>query len=213
MASLEGYGKVIEADVLVLGGGIAGCLGAIQAKTLDADVVLVEKGKVGKSGASSFTGGDFAVFNPEWGHDFDFWMDCIARGTEYVNNRKWVEIVLRDSYSVFSDLLSYGVPFVRDDGDKSGFYRKTFGSTETLQVHATEVMPALRKKAIESGVRIFDKIVITDLLKNEGRVVGAVGFHRISGDFYTFIARATIQAMGNVSFGVAAYTQTTPGSG
>src|SRR6056297_3252341 len=40
-----------EGDVLVLGGGIAGCMAAISAAEKGASVVLVEKGAVKRSGA------------------------------------------------------------------------------------------------------------------------------------------------------------------
>lgn len=213
MSTGEIKNNVVEIDILVLGGGIAGCMATIQAKTLnaDADVVLVDRGFVGRTGQSAFMGGDLMVFNPEWGDDFDFWMDCIVQPGEYLNDRKWVEVLLEDSYAVFSELSSYGVRFVKDKDGKP--YRKSFGSIESVHTYGRKLMPQLRKKVIGSGVRIFDHVAVTDLLKQGGRVVGAVGFHRISGDFYTFIARATIAATGNASFKAVTFGQMTPGSG
>ena len=41
---------VVETDILVIGGGIAGCFAAIKAKEKGVTVVLVNKGYVGKSG-------------------------------------------------------------------------------------------------------------------------------------------------------------------
>ena len=37
--------EVASTDVLVLGGGIAGCFAAIKAKDLGLDVILIDKGK------------------------------------------------------------------------------------------------------------------------------------------------------------------------
>jgi succinate dehydrogenase/fumarate reductase flavoprotein subunit len=40
----------LEADILVIGGGIAGCFSAIKAREQGAKVILVDKGFTGKSG-------------------------------------------------------------------------------------------------------------------------------------------------------------------
>ena len=44
--------KIIETDVLVIGGGLAGCFAAVRARELGADVTLVDKNYIGRSGCS-----------------------------------------------------------------------------------------------------------------------------------------------------------------
>ena len=83
-------GNVVETDVLVIGGGIAGCFAAIKAKEQEVDVFLVDKGYVSKSGETPFAG-NTAVFRPEWGHKLDAWMDQVNTIGEYINNREWNE--------------------------------------------------------------------------------------------------------------------------
>ena len=46
----------IETDVLVVGGGIAGCFAAIKAKDKGLDVVIVDKAYVAKSGGTAAAG-------------------------------------------------------------------------------------------------------------------------------------------------------------
>ena len=58
--------KKYTCDVLVVGGGMAGCFAAIKARQKGADVILIDKGYVGKSGQSPYAG-SFMVFNPQWG--------------------------------------------------------------------------------------------------------------------------------------------------
>jgi succinate dehydrogenase/fumarate reductase flavoprotein subunit len=53
-------------------------------------------------------------------------------------------------------------------------------------------------QAVKSGVKIMDRIMVTDLLKQDGRVVGAIGFSLDSEDLYIFKAKATVVAAGNV---------------
>ncbi len=54
--------NIVETDVLVVGGGMAGTFAAVKAKEQGIDVTLVEKGDVGKSGGAAFAGGYFGVF-------------------------------------------------------------------------------------------------------------------------------------------------------
>ena len=62
--------QLIETDVLVVGGGMAGCFAAIKARESGARVTLVDKGYTGKSGQSPFAG-TFLLFNPDWdGYDW-----------------------------------------------------------------------------------------------------------------------------------------------
>ena len=73
-----GAENIIETDILVIGGGMAGCFAAIKAKEQGADVTLVDKGYVSRSGSSPFARG-LMVFNPEWGHDLDIWMNHVNK--------------------------------------------------------------------------------------------------------------------------------------
>jgi succinate dehydrogenase/fumarate reductase flavoprotein subunit len=67
-----------ETDVLVIGGGIAGCFAAIKASEQGARVILVDKGHAGKSGQTPYAG-NFMAYNPAWGHNIDEWMNYINK--------------------------------------------------------------------------------------------------------------------------------------
>ena len=83
----------LSTDVLVpIGGGMAGCFAAIKAREQGRDVVLVDKGFVSKSGETPYAG-DTVVFNEAWGHDLDAWLTQVSVVGEYLNDRRWNEIV------------------------------------------------------------------------------------------------------------------------
>jgi len=56
-------------------------------------------------------------------------------------------------------------------------------------------LPAARHAA-KIGVNIINRTMITDLLKQDGRVVGAVGFSVLTGEMTVFRAKATVLAGG-----------------
>ena len=66
--------QIVETDVLVVGGGIAGCFAAIKAKEKGVTVVLVDKGYVGKSGQTPWADAT-AAFNPARGHNLEEWLN------------------------------------------------------------------------------------------------------------------------------------------
>ena len=203
--------KVVETDVLVIGSGLAGCFAAVRARELNADVTLVDKNFVGKTGSSNVAR-DFMVFNEDWGDDLDTWLDQFSRIGDHVADRRWAEIILNDSYPRYRDLVSWGEPFYKKD-DTVGFpvpgeepkrilCRKTKYRFTTLisKFGSRDKMLIARKKVIDSGCRVLDRVMITDLLKRHGRVVGAVGFNTVNGGVYVIKAKATVIASGGLGF-------------
>ena len=82
---------VFECDLLVIGGGIAGCMAAISAKEELGDkgrVAVVNKGYLSRSGQTPWAAGGFTVFDPSL-DDMQVWLEDIARAGEYVNDQYW----------------------------------------------------------------------------------------------------------------------------
>jgi len=191
--------NVVETDVLVIGGGMAGSFAAIKAREKGLDVTLVDKGYAGKSGSTPYAFW-YAVFNPEWGHDLSAWTNHVNTVGEHLNHREWTEIVFNESFARYQDLVSYGVEFVKDKDGKVKTYSFPGIDTESFQVKKRIFGQVLRKQAKKSGVKIMDRIMMTDLLKQDGRIVGAMGIAMESADLYTFKSRVVIMCSGCSSF-------------
>jgi succinate dehydrogenase/fumarate reductase flavoprotein subunit len=182
--------KVIETDVLVVGGGLAGVFAAIKAKEQGMDVTLVDKGHIGKTGSTSFAGMNFTVFNPDMGSDFDLNMKRINEDSEYLNDREWSEIIMKESWSIYEACAAWGVEFPIEE-EKEGTFFKIYPPFLQARIKRRQVAPPLRRQALKCGIRIIDRIMLTDLLKHDGKVVGAVGFPMSSLDYlYIFKAKA-----------------------
>jgi len=196
--------NVVETDVLVIGGGMAGCFAAIKAREQGVDVTLVDKGYVSKSGQTPYAGG-YMVFNPEWGHDLDSWMNYVNMASEYVNNREWTEITFKESYATYQDLVSWGAKFQTGEDGKPIRGTTSQAATEALHLKEKTHAQVLRKQAVKSGVKVMDRIMITELLKQDGRIVGAIGIPLESYDLYIFKAKATVMCVGACGFKPAGY--------
>ncbi len=207
---------VVETDVLVLGGGVAGCSAAITARERGLNVTLVDKAYVGKSGTTAAAGMRFSVFNPEFGDNFDDTMRMITEGSGYLNDRTWTEICINESWQAYLTMARWGVEFPVENKQEGVFVPKDkvdspFASARIVR---RGVPPPLRRQAEKAGVKIMDRITVTDLLKNNGRVVGAVGFPLTDLEPIVFRAKATVLCTGSWSLRtVGAETHNMTGDG
>ena len=80
--------------------------------------------------------------------------------------------------------------------DKDGALRKVIYGTRPLEARLIGFgftwLPILRKQLVKSGVKLVDRLMVTDLLKQDGQIAGAVGFDVRDGEFYVFKAKATV---------------------
>jgi succinate dehydrogenase/fumarate reductase flavoprotein subunit len=204
--------RELESDVLVIGGGIAGCWAAISAAGKGAKVVLVEKSATVRSGAG--------------GPGCDHWCDTAANPLSRVDPDEWAgrladgfggygcgigrEIQCRENYHTLLELEKMGGK-IRDDDDRflgvAGRDEKTkflisprmnpFHDTNVvIRVWGTTFKPALRRECERLGVTVCDRTMATSLLSEEGiqgnRIVGATGLNVRTGEFTVFKSGATI---------------------
>lgn len=151
----------IEADVLVIGGGIAGCWAAISAARTGIKVVLVEKGEVSRSGAGG-PGCDHwcnVPANPHSKVDPDEWAEGMTKRP--YSNGIGNEIQCREDYDALLELEQMGGK-IRDINDEYVGAEGRYDSTKLMfsprysPNHSTEVVirvwgttfkPALKKNA------------------------------------------------------------------
>jgi succinate dehydrogenase/fumarate reductase flavoprotein subunit len=187
--------RTLETDVLVIGGGIAGCCAAIEAKKKGLDVTIVDKGHVGTTGCTYFSGMNFTLFNPAMGSDYNLVMQRIIQDSEYTNDREWTDIIMRESWAAYEMLAAWGVEFPVEE--KEGRFYTIYPPFLQARVNGMQVSRPLRPQALKCGVRIIDRVVITDLIKHKGEIVGAVGFPLSCFNTYIFKAKAVIISSGN----------------
>jgi succinate dehydrogenase/fumarate reductase flavoprotein subunit len=195
------------ADVLVIGGGPAGCFAAVKAKEAGAErVLLVDKGRVGKSGCATFGAGSLKAFLPDE-DDYDIWFGKAIEAGHHINDQEWTEIHLAEVGERVRDLESWGVEFERNE---DGSYRRIEGQGSsssrpipTLMFHGPQLMERLRLAAKRMGVQIVDRTMITSLLHGQddsNSISGAMGFEVESGRLMCFLAPATVLTTGGQAY-------------
>jgi len=196
----------VMTDILVVGGGAAGCYAALRARDFFEDVLIVSKGMVGLSSSSATLGGGANICFPE--DDHDLWMREIVERGEYLNDQQWVKLQLEGVYPLAMQLDQwageYGFKIFEKDQNDSLARRKARGNINTLTsvIHGFPQMETFRKKLLEKKVRLMEKFMATDLIVDEGRgrIGGLFGFDYRSGRFFAIQAKAVVLAAGGCSF-------------
>jgi succinate dehydrogenase/fumarate reductase flavoprotein subunit len=181
----------LETDVLVIGGGFAGCFAAIKAREAGAQVLMAVKGRTGRSGLTPWANSWF-VFKDTRGVTREQYLQQFVLSGEYLNNMDFVEILMAESYDRYVEVSSWGAQTGRE------YYYQPGTVTRSIEVVGSG--DAMRKKAVASGVELLERVMITELIKPEDRVIGAVGFHMETARPYTILAKATVMCAGPASF-------------
>jgi succinate dehydrogenase / fumarate reductase flavoprotein subunit len=193
-----------ETDVLIIGGGFAGAWAALRAAELGARVVLVDKAYVSRSGASTISGGITTC--PLDSDDLDVWAEeFITRGC-YMCDQRWTYQLLEGQRERVKDYERWGVPISRDDeGAIRRFASRGMIKVRGMQYQPKAAMRELRRRISELGVKIIDRVCVTELLTSDGCwptagvVAGAVGFNVYTGAFVVLKAKRTIVATGMIA--------------
>ena len=196
--------EVIETDVLIIGGGGAGIIAAIESAKYGADVTLVAKGLFGHSGCTPAAMGGIAGFpvrdpRDSWWQHF---CDTVIGGA-FLNDQTLVEVLVKDAPMALLALEDWGCIFDRDN-DGGPYLRQFGGHTYRRSVSSgdrsgAEMIKGLKARLLKSPVRVLDEIDVTRLLTNElGEVVGATAVDIRNGKFLVFKAKAIILATGGM---------------
>jgi succinate dehydrogenase/fumarate reductase flavoprotein subunit len=200
----------IETDVLVLGGGIAGCWAAISAARKGVTVTVVEKGATIKSGSGG-SGCDHWLNTPHPGsavtpEEVVEWELEMSGGYTNALSRY---IAARESYETLLDLENMGgkIRDVKDEfkgapfrDEKTKFlFAYDYESRIHFRVWGSTFKVSLYKECQRLGIHILDRVMATGLLthggRTGGRVIGATGLHSRTGEFYVFKAKAVIDCL------------------
>ena len=195
-----------DTDVLVVGGGYAGVFAALRAKEKGKRVLLVDKGIVGKSGQSPWALG-INFFDASLGDDYDEWLWSMQKRSEFVGNLDYVKMWLDDSKALYNELVSWGVVDPARSSSVGEYWAPDKESAREFLAPRIKQdrHEIIRGKIKECGIPLVERVMLTDLLTQDGRVAGAIGFWMESEEVLVFRARATILCTGSGSYGLVGY--------
>lgn len=192
----------IKTDVLVVGGGVAGLNAAIAGAEKGAQVVVMDKGKIERSGDVGGGVDHFLAFlntGESWDTREAF-LDHVWQAGHGTGDPSIIDAVCCSELSdAIQRMDRIGVPLTHPDGT---FYRtKSFGQPGPyfINFNGKRLKPNLAKAVRKLGCTVLDKVMAINLITQGGVAVGGVGFAIRSGELYTIQAKAIVICTGDAS--------------
>ena len=194
---------MLEHDVVIVGGGLAGCRAALEIKRLNPEtsVALIAKTHPIRSHSVAAQGGIAAALknvDPEdsWeAHAFD-----TVKGSDYLADQDAVEILTKEAADVIIDLEHLGVLFSRL-GDGRIAQRAFGGHSHNRTCYAADktghaILHELVNNLRHNGVIIYDEWYVMRLVLEDGEAKGLVMYHIEDGALEIVRAKAVMFATG-----------------
>ncbi len=192
-----------EHDVVVIGAGGAGLRAAIEASAAGASVALVCKSLLGKAHTVMAEGGVAAALaNVD---ERDNWMVHFTdtmRGGQYLNNPRMAELHAKEAPERVRELEAWGALFDRTPDGR--ILQRNFGGHRYPRLAhvgdrtGLELIRTLQDHGIHQGLQVFMECTVVALLRDDGRVAGALGYDRERGRFHLWRAGALVLATGGI---------------
>ena len=195
--------RVLSTDVVVVGGGAAGCYAALNLQRHGIKSVIVCKGLVGKSGASIFAG-NLVISGRGLGNTEEQARNTAEFLIKYHNQflidqnwargcGQWIENVY------YPELEEAGLYLRRDDQGNvvtsPGKIRSVAANTQGNS--GVPFMDLRRKQVIRAGIPRLEETAVTALLRrSDGSVCGVFALNIITGEYQVVLGRAVILATG-----------------
>lgn len=163
-------------DVLVIGGGMAGLFAAVKAHDAGAATMIVSKGRLGSSGLTPF-GKGFFVFDPETETStIDDFVETVSRSALGTNNATYTRQLAEHSLDRAKELRDWG------------YFDQALANRPFM------------KPIEERNIPLLERVVVTHLIKEDGRIAGAAGFRLDAEETVTIRARSVILCTGAGGF-------------
>jgi succinate dehydrogenase / fumarate reductase flavoprotein subunit len=204
-------------DVVVVGAGGSGLRAAIEARLHGKKTVIISKSLFGKAHTVMAEGGCAAAMgnvNPKDNWQVHF-RDTM-RGGKFLNNWRMAELHAKEAPDRVWELEAWGALFDRTKDGKIS--QRNFGGHEYPRLAhvgdrtGLEMIRTLQQKVValqqedavalgdpEAMIKVFAETTITELIKDaDGRIAGAFGYFRDTGQFVLFEAPAVVLATGGI---------------
>ncbi|MCQ2057532.1 MAG: FAD-dependent oxidoreductase [Bacteroidaceae bacterium] len=188
-----------EADVLIIGGGGAGCSAAIEANENGASVLVVTKLRVGDANTMMAEGGIQAADKPNDSPAQHF-LDAFGGG-HFAAQKDLLYKLVTEAPEAIQWLSKLGVEF--DKAPDGTMITTHGGGTSRKRMHAAkdysgaEIMRTLRDEVLNRGIPVVDFTSAIELIKDEnGRCAGAVLMNMETKELMVAKAKTVILATG-----------------
>ncbi len=171
--------EILTTDVLVIGGGMAGCRAAIAAADYGGSVVLATKMPLNNGGASTFPVAEMAGYNagdPDIPGDVEKHYEDIVNAGQGMANPLLARILAENAPGTIAELEKWGVVFEKE-GDGYYIFKSCFATsprTHVIRGHGEPIVKAMSGQIqLRSNINVADDLTVLELDVRDGRCCGA----------------------------------------
>lgn len=197
MEAIAGEVEVVRlsADIVVVGGGAAGCFAAVTLKEMSpqTDVLVIEKAHIKRSGClAAGVNAINAYLNP--GETPETFVHYVKKDSAGLIREDLVGTIGQRLNRVTEKLESWGLPFVKDE---QGRYKAR--GKRNVEIVGESIKPVIASALQKSGARILNRTVAGNYILKNGRAAGVFAFSAREKKFYVISAKAVICATGGAA--------------
>lgn len=187
--------KELETDVLIIGGGTAGCYAAVTiSKNSDLSVLVVEKANIKRSGCLAAGINAINAYNVKGRVPQDY-VDYTIKDANGIVRKDLVLTAANRFNEITAEVEKLGLVILKD---KNGEYVNR--GNRNIKINGENFKPILANAVKKSkNVKVLNTVNITDLITENGEVKGAVGFSIKENAAYKILAKKVIVATGGAS--------------
>src|ERR1044071_8232668 len=195
----------LSTDVLIVGAGGAGMYAGIAAAERGASVLLVDKGQVGRGGATIMAQMTVAAALGEQEPDSPalHLEDTLTAGRGLCNeDLAW--LVCHEGPQRIAEMERWGTRWARESGRIKQEMAPGHSIKRCCYVDFLNTGPAvaatLRRKVSEiPAIRRISNLAVVEILVRDGRTLGAVALNLVNGDLMAIQAKAVVLAAGGLT--------------
>lgn len=190
-------------DVLIIGAGGAGLRAAIEASSKGVTVGVICRSLLGKAHTVMAEGGVAAALaNVDERDGWETHFADTMRGGQYLNNWRMAELHAKEAPARVRELEAWGALFDRTTDGR--ILQRNFGGHKYPRLAhvgdrtGLEMIRTLQDHGIHQGIDFHQEITVISLLKDDGRIAGALAYDRERGRFRIYHAKAIVIATGGM---------------
>ena len=187
--------KIIHTDVLIIGGGTAGCYAALALRSLsDASVVIAEKADIRRSGCLAAGVNALNAYITK-GHTPQFYVDYAKKDAAGIVREDLLLTMSEGLNEVTKKLEDLGLVILKDE--KVEYVAR---GTRNIKINGENIKTILADAVKKlDGVQVINHLNITDYIVRDNTIAGALGFDMRTGTAYEIRAKAVLCATGGAA--------------